>query len=120
MTVRTLHIGVNPLNLLAVMRRTRGLGMDLHWTIDGDGWESWGEAVGTDINDDHTLHLTSSTLLTKKEAKKVVDELSDLLMPMVQNAPAGTLGVLTHFTDWSEGVSSIVLARRPVLIENQN
>jgi len=105
--VRTLHIGVDPRHLLTVMRRTRAQIPGLGWTIDGDGWETWGEAVGTDLNDDRTLHLTSTVLLPDDQALQVVDALAGLLTAMVHTGPGSALGVLTHFTDWSEQVATI-------------
>lgn len=111
---RTLHIGVNPLNLRAAIAR-----VSPRWTIDGDGWESWGEAVGTDINDDHTLHLTMPGL-TRKQAKQIVLEVLDLLMPVGkgrgQVAP-GAVAFLTNGDDWAEEVIDIYPASTVVMID---
>lgn len=110
---RTLHIGVNPLTLSAVKRRTQSLGLGLFWEIDGDGWECWGEPVGTDVNDDRTLHLTSHVPLTNKAAKRVVSELADLLTPMGnQSSPIddGVIACLTDSTDWAEDAALFKVA----------
>jgi hypothetical protein len=119
---RTLHIGVSPLNLLAVMRRTQALGLGLGWSIEGDGWECWGEAVGTDVNDDYTLHLTSIESLTNKTAKAVVDELADLLTSLAaQSNPIdnGVVAVLTDVHDYAEDAALFRLAKVPVRTERR-
>jgi hypothetical protein len=97
----TLHIGVDPLNLLAVLRRTDS---PSYWHIDGDGWNTWGEAVGTDVNDRRTLHLSSKVPVTKADARHVLLELDDLLTVMTNQSPGngGGIAVLTNVEDWSE------------------
>lgn len=53
-----LHLGVIPQDLQRVIRSARAV-MD-SYEVAGDGWNAWGEAVNTDVNDDVTLHLTAA------------------------------------------------------------
>lgn len=52
-TTYHLHVGIDARRLLEAMLTMQECGP----IIDGDGWECWGEAVGTDVNDDRTLHV---------------------------------------------------------------
>lgn len=51
----TVHAGVTPATAATVRAYLDGLGLDVF--LDGDGWNSWGEAPGTDANDATTLHI---------------------------------------------------------------
>lgn len=109
---RTLHVGVDVTRLLDVQRHAKQYA-DVRWHVDGDGWEVWGEAVGTDENDGATLHLSSRKKLTDEDARTLVAMLNDIraLIPMRRNVEPGQVvyGVLTNQQDWSEDVSTIAV-----------
>lgn len=109
---RTLHIGVDVTSLLTAVRQSRYA--DVRWHIDGDGWEVWGEAVGTEDNEAPVLHLSSRKGLTDDEARLTVAMLNDVraLVPMRRNVEPGQVvyGVLTDRQDWSEDVATIALS----------
>lgn len=123
---RTLHIGVDVEVLGAVLKASNPR---YHWEIDGDGWECWGEAPATDVNDPSTLHLTLSTPVTDLQATVIVKELAQwLTLLRNQSNPIdnGTMATLTDTTDWAEDAAlfkqhptdddQVVLTERKTLI----
>ena len=104
---RTLHIGVDVEVLGAVLKASHPR---YQWDIDGDGWECWGEAPATDVNDASTLHLTLSTPVTDLQAQVIVRELAPwltLLRNQTNPIDNGTLATLTDVTDWAEDAGLI-------------
>lgn len=89
--------------------------------LDGDGWNSWGEKPGTDVNDEVTMHVMFHVpeWLTPRPFVQALDN-EGLLTPMAdQYVAPGTehlvqsdiVAVLTSATVWSEGV--VVFYRKP-------
>ena len=53
----TAHFGIASRDVTSVcgaIKRRRDIGVP---HIEGDGWNSWGESVGTDVNDGDTAHI---------------------------------------------------------------
>lgn len=97
-----LHMGLQPPHLHQALRIQR-LVLGRHAAIiDGDGWETWGEAVGTDVNDNQTLHVITE-VTNRAESDGVVAALrqAGVLTPMRRNVPAPVDAVLTDIEDWS-------------------
>lgn len=73
--------------------------------IDGDGWNCWGEPVGTDVNDASTMHFLVPLEVTPKEADLLVRVLfqAGMLTPMAaQGNPSlnGTIATYGATDDW--------------------
>lgn len=101
-----LHVGVDPRSLKAALDAVPG-----EVIIDGDGWEVWAEPIGTDNNDDRTLHVVIP-VGSREEADGLVAALREgrVLTPMRQNVggvPADA--VLTDASNWSalDGVEGL-------------
>lgn len=96
-----LHIGVKPRNLKAVIQKLRTKGFTYH--IDGDGWEAWGEAPGTDVNDKNTLHVVI-VIEEYKGHRHLARNLSLHLRPYLVRAKTfvgpSYKAVLTDYSDW--------------------
>lgn len=109
--MRHLHIGVKPRALSAVLRFAHGHA-EVHTShVDGDGWLAWGEAPGTDVNDEDTLHVVlevgddfePSRAATMTAALDFALTLAGLpnLVPGSWPGYAETTSVLTDAEDWS-------------------
>lgn len=95
--MKHLHIGINAADLICahnVVRQT----FKVH--MDGDGWETWGEAVGTAGNDLDTFHFVVH-VKGRKQARRVVTALhgSVTLQPMAQRDQRAIIAVLTDAAD---------------------
>lgn len=97
--VEHLHFGVTPRMLLYVTKQLVTLGH--RPVIDGDGWNTWGEAVDTDINDDRTLHLVVP-LTEPGQAGSLVSLVRGMVEPMTARDYEDVRAVLTDDADWSE------------------
>ena len=85
-----LHLGVDIRDLYAVRRRiAAGL------TVEGDGWNAWGEPVGSACNDNSTLHVVVP--IAPAQAEAVVADLSDTLVRM---SGSTAIAVATTPDDW--------------------
>lgn len=97
----SLHVGVKPKNLKVVIQKLRKKGFAYH--IDGDGWESWGEAPGTDVNDKNTLHIN---IVVEEyddyrvQALRLVNHLRPQLVVAKTYVGPNYRAVLTDFSDW--------------------
>ncbi len=80
---------------------------------DGDGWNAWGEAPGTDVNDADTLHMIVRTRTPAESITYIQEHYGDDLVPMTEQwsgtNPDGTtwdlnggLIIATNPEDWSE------------------
>lgn len=100
------HIGVKPRHLNNINR----IFLDLA-KVDGDGWNTWGEAPGTDVNDADTLHVVIGPFGGQMLAEAIshylidFDDAAEVLVPIADyprlrgEAPARV--VLTDWDDWS-------------------
>lgn len=99
-----LHLGVEPRHLSAVTRLlTSELSASV--TAEGDGWNAWGEPVGTDANNLSTLHVTADLdrlESTEDDVAAVVDRLHRDGLVQVSTDQWRTLAALSAFEDWSE------------------
>ena len=124
--MKHLHLGIDPLNLATALRIIR-LNRRPTPFIDGDGWECWGEAVGTDVNDRRTLHVVVE-VPTRKHGRQLASALHafSVLTPMARQAPRqqarddanGAFAVITDPVDWSEKVSVHRLRKTTALLTN--
>lgn len=106
-----IHAGVKPANLGIIEAAARSVGLDP--IEDGDGWNTWGEAPGTDINDADTLHVLAyvDTLGTAIDfALTAAREYREYLVAS-NGAPAdapyaaaqnGNLVIVSQREDWAE------------------
>jgi hypothetical protein len=105
-----LHLGVQPRHLLTVTRLlTSELGASV--TAEGDGWNAWGEAVGTDANDASTLHVIADLdriASTEEDAAAVVARLHREGLAVVSTDRWRTLAALSAFEDWSDEAGGLV------------
>lgn len=90
-----LHVGLKPKQIKSVMKIIHVLSLP-HY-IDGDGWETWGEALGTDLNDKKTLHVT-----IRVETHWVARLVAKVLMGETTPSKDGHYAVLTDWDNWSE------------------
>jgi len=100
--LRAVHIGISPENLDR---------LPLFWadknkmavTVDGDGWNAWGEAPGTDVNDETTLHVVYLTHDDRALRDWILTSAGDVLVPMGGgDQQEGAILVSTRPTAWSE------------------
>lgn len=106
--MKHLHVGIDPLHLSKALRLIAGTAGYLQH-VDGDGWECWGEPVGTDVNDGRTLHVVV-LVLTRKEGRVLAGRLyrAGYLTPFAsqsQEDSNGAVAVITDAADWGEKVS---------------
>lgn len=105
----TVHLGVKPPDLLRLMRLFPNNPLV---RIDGDGWETWGEAANTDKNDEYTLHVLVGPFAEKNIAKVIGQyfllDWADKLVPMTAEYQAGIRIVITQTEDWSEDVETML------------
>lgn len=99
-----LHVGAKPKQLASVLKIVKFLGNRFY--IDGDGWETWGEALGTDRNDKKTLHISiavASTWEARLVAKLLMGETT-------VSKYDGHYAVLSDHDDWGafDGVEGLV------------
>lgn len=86
-----LHLGIDVVDLLRVQRS-----LAASVVIDGDGWEAWGESVGSAGNDHATLHVVVAT--TPADADRIVTGFINTLVPMEGST---VIAVETPRDDWS-------------------
>lgn len=88
-----LHIGVKPLQLDRVVRAL--FAEDFSIQLNGDGWNLWGDRVGSSGNDDSTMH----GIITVKDvetARKVIS-----ILPETTVNKDGDQYVLTEEDIWT-------------------
>ena len=109
---KTMHIGVDVTTLAGTVRVIEDMGRDA--IVDGDGWETWGEAIGTDVNDHRTVHVVIPDVQDHPyEIENVSRALRNLghLVPMRANvAHDDVVVILTDSEDWGEGQVEIRLS----------
>lgn len=102
------HLGVEPERIDKV-RDLLGKGPDAIY-VDGDGWECWGEAPGTDVNNSTTMHMIfelpweskpNNRQLLERTVEKVVKGLQEYLTPMQVDHQTGIIACLSDSEDWS-------------------
>lgn len=96
--MKHLHVGVAPKNLKDFMRALPG-GESRYVNIDGDGWESWGEPIGTDSNDAETIHVTIPCEAV--ETDSIIASVKGYLVPMKAETQKNIVACLTDDDDWS-------------------
>lgn len=79
----------------------------LPWVADGDGWETWGEAMGTENNDADTAHV----IIHHENLGLMLNylaglELIDFLVPMKVESQRGTIVSITSPVEWSNEYGS--------------
>lgn len=90
-----LHVGMHAMQFLRADHRA--------WQADGDGWNSWGEDRGVDLNDDVTAHVMWQAAVTLEEADRIVRDAASLLAPMTGDVRTpGCIAVVTNWDVWSE------------------
>ena len=98
-----LHLGVIPQDLQRVIRSARAV-MD-SYEVTGDGWNAWGEAVNTDVNDDVTLHLTVAINVRQEAVEDTAAELVSRLdvrgVLVTSSEGRNTVAALTPDDDYS-------------------
>lgn len=93
----TLHAGIKLANVPAALRAG--------WRFDGDGWNTWGEAPGTESNNRETMHGMWRDHVTLAQAEETVTTHRNLLAPMTPPARMEDLGCFAVVSDphvWSE------------------
>jgi len=79
--------------------------------VDGDGWNCWGEAVGSDINDESTYHVIipvespragQQLVLTLLDHQFGFERLVAMEQPWWPADAVGVIGVVTDGVDWAE------------------
>lgn len=102
--VYVLHLGVEPVNLAPVRRALEAVPA-VAVNVDGDGWNSWGERVGTDVNDRVTLHVTATLEGTEQgvraQARDVVARLDGHGHLVTSTEGLRTVAVLTTDADYN-------------------
>src|SRR5438128_2462928 len=103
-----IHFGV-PIDKVEEFRKNREF--EFYETYaDGDGWESWGEKIGTDANDEKTAHVIVRMVDLDEAiftAHSVVQQPDVELVPMANQSHAGSNGtivVVTEAADWANVV----------------
>ena len=103
--IRTvLHVGARPENVKTIVDFARRAGLETY--VDGDGWNVWGEAPGTDANDAETRHIVlegenlAGWVWTLVVAKMESEGLP--LVPMSSENDRGLLAVVTEYEDFAE------------------
>lgn len=98
-----LHLGVIPRDLMRVIRLARAV-MDSA-EVEGDGWNAWGEAVGSDANDESALHVTATISGPQENVAEVTAQLVDQLhrqgVLVVSSEGLETVAVLTSDADYN-------------------
>lgn len=84
--------------------------------VDGDGWNCWGEDVGTDLNDADTYHVVIP-VKSPREGQKIVAHLLDFNFGHLHLAPirdslhgedqVPVIAVITDGRDWSMRAHSL-------------
>jgi hypothetical protein len=119
-----IHIGVNEENL----QRVKDIFPPSIVVWNGDGWNSWNEHLGEDINDFTTAHVLIGPWGDEEIARfmaayvvkidgKIESEEEKILVPM--GGPTNQNGILACITDsedWSEQVLGL---RRPEALEHE-
>lgn len=99
-----LHLGVEPANLMAVTRElTTRLGADV--VVNGDGWNSWAEPVGTDANNATTLHVLAridATVHDEAAVYAVVETLHRQRLAAISTDVRRTLAAVSCWDYWGE------------------
>lgn len=91
-----LHIGVKPLQLDRVVRAL--FTEDFSIELNGDGWNAWGDRVGSSGNDDATMHGIIA-VKDVETARKVV-----AILPETSINKDGDKYVLTDDESWQNVV----------------
>lgn len=107
--MRHLHLGVHPRHVINLRRAVREAHIPHAIHVDGDGWNAWGEAPGTDVNDLLTLHAVVEVPdhLSREEAHVLVQMILDKGVALVPARWPGHEPALWEFTtaeDWSEPI----------------
>lgn len=93
-----LHIGLAPKSLNRFFRSLSSYSSDvngrLSYTIDGDGWNVWGEGVDVNGNDPSTLHIIVN-VNDEEQANEVL-----ALAPMFVRHKDGFDALLTDRENW--------------------
>lgn len=103
---KVLHLGLDIARVEIVKRAlARVLPEGTPIWIDGDGWNCWGEPVGTDVNDQSTMHTLISLEVTPADAHLLVTVLyqAGMLTPMGGQGNASLNGVVASYgatDDW--------------------
>ncbi len=101
-----IHFGVTPSSLTWLRRQLNEGGAEV-LEVEGDGWSSWGEAVGTDANDASTLHVVAEHEGYPSEAVELVNkivaaaEASDRFQLATANDGHSTLAAITTDDDYN-------------------
>ncbi|KQO98268.1 hypothetical protein [Leifsonia sp. Leaf264] len=101
--ISTIHFGLS-IDDLAEVPEVWGA------TVDGDGWNAWGDKPGVDVNDADTLHLsiTRHNEAIDGTVRTVIARLADKLVQMGgYDSQAGIVLVVTDSADWSEQKKSL-------------
>lgn len=77
--------------------------------VEGDGWNCWGEAIGTDINDDFTYHVVIP-VKSPREGQRLMADLLDFNFGWRNFIPIGltvddevpVIAAITNGAQWSE------------------
>lgn len=100
-TRSVMHVGVKPENVASLTAFARRAGLSM--AVDGDGWNCWGEAPGTDVNDLTTLHVV---LEGANLAVWVWDMLLTAMIlegvPLAQMTSENDRGVLAAVSEWED------------------
>lgn len=86
------HFGSTPLGLDKVVRAL--FATEFAITINGDGWNSWGDRVGSATNDDVTMHVVVE-VADAEAARRLVK-----LLPQTELNSDRDLYVLTEVENW--------------------
>ena len=106
-----LHFGIHA-SLSEDLRRVLHLMFPKGWAIcHGDGWNCWGEDVGTDVNDADTVHVFVYYNGDLSDAISAVVRLHEANVPLVPIAEQGsdvfngTVASLTDAEDWADEIA---------------
>lgn len=102
-TTYTLHVGANPRRLPSVCFEAQNVGangMSYVVEVDDGGWNCWSEPIGTDTNDDVTLHILID--LRTGQRPVALDRASALLHRFAGHLKPNDHGVIAAVTDTAD------------------
>jgi hypothetical protein len=105
-TLCTVHVGVHYSQIVGTLRALREAGEKAN--AEGDGWYTWGEALGDDVNDPTTFHVLIETTSVIRTLRHLVTMGVNLIeLGPRGHAEPGTVAVVTEVHDHADAIAQL-------------
>lgn len=100
------HVGLHYTQMIGALRALRDAGEDV--SAEGDGWFTWGEALGDDVNDATTFHVVIETTSVIRTLRHLVTMgVIFIELGALGHAEPGTVAVITEVHDHAEDIAQL-------------